>query len=432
MSNRFRGMGARVQSPVRAPARTRAVLAALALAALAAACEGSNALRLRATPPATAHERYARGLQDAGLAESALGREWLDASDSAMRAPLEIVLPYLESGFYSRAEARALAYRIVLRGGERLAITLHGEGLPAQLFVDLFEERRDSPSDSVVHFAHRATAQPTPGADTSVAGQESLAVVARDSVPIAAALALAYEAERAGTFVVRFQPELLRDGRYQIAIRKDPILAFPVQGAENRAVQSFFGADRDAGRRVHHGIDIFAPRGTPVLAATDGVVRSISPNNLGGNVVWLRDERRGQTLYYAHLDSHAVAAGQVVRTGDVLGFVGNTGNARTTRPHLHFGMYRRGEGPVDPWPWVRRLPADFPRISADTTRLGSRGRVTASAGELLLAPSSTGGTLRQVTRGTAVRVMGAAGGWYRVQLDDGQAGFLQARQVGTP
>jgi len=186
-------------------------------------------------------------------------------------------------------------------------------------------------------------------------------------------------------------------------------IAKPLADPRYAMAKSFFGADRDAGRRVHHGIDIFAPRGTPVVAATDGVVRSIASNRLGGHVVWLRDERRGRTLYYAHLDRHAVSTGQMVRTGDVLGFVGNTGNASTTRPHLHFGLYRRGEGPVDPWPWVRLVPAAFPRISADTSRLGSRGRVTAAAGALLLAPSTTGGTLRQVTRGTAVRVKTGAG-----------------------
>lgn len=58
----------------------------------------------------------------------------------------------------------------------------------------------------------------------------------------------------------------------------------------------------------------------------------------GGKVVWMRDEARGMSLYYAHLDSQHVAAGAYVRPGDTLGFVGKTGNARTTPPHLHFGI----------------------------------------------------------------------------------------------
>jgi murein DD-endopeptidase MepM/ murein hydrolase activator NlpD len=130
----------------------------------------------------------------------------------------------------------------------------------------------------------------------------------------------------------------------------------------NPAIQSLFGVERDGGRRAHHGIDIFAPRGTPVIAATDGVVRSTSPNELGGNVVRLSDPRRAQTLYYAHLDRHVVAEGQQVRVGDTLGFVGNTGNARSTPPHLHFGIYVRGRGPINPLRYVRLVTA--PQVTA--------------------------------------------------------------------
>jgi murein DD-endopeptidase MepM/ murein hydrolase activator NlpD len=61
-------------------------------------------------------------------------------------------------------------------------------------------------------------------------------------------------------------------------------------------------------------------------------------------------------LYYAHLDRHAVSAGQRVRKGEIVGFIGNTGNARTTAPHLHFGIYRRGQGAIDPLYYVVDLP----------------------------------------------------------------------------
>jgi hypothetical protein len=243
---------------------------------------------------------------------------------------------------------------------------------------------------------------------------------------------LDHEARRAATYVVRVQPELLRDGRFEVLAAVGPILAFPVEGRGNGAVQSFFGAEREAGRRVHHGIDIFAPRGTPVLAATDGIVRSVSPNNLGGNVVWLSDPARGQSLYYAHLDTQVVQAGQRVRLGDTLGFVGNTGNARTTRPHLHFGIYRRGEGPVDPFPWVRRVIARPPALVADTKRLGAPGRTTRPTTVVLNAPSPRGDTLRRVPRDTPVQIVGAAGTWYRVELEDGVAGYVPARFTAAP
>lgn len=408
----------------------RPFLATLFVCATLTACDPREALEKLTPAPPTAHGRYAKALTDAGLAESALGKEWLSASDSALRAPLDISLPFEESGFYSRAEARAVAYRVRLRGGERLALTVRSEGLPAELFVDLFEVQTGS-GDSTMSFEHRVSAEPAPAAADSVIARDTSASES-DSTSRETALALRFEAERDGIFVVRFQPELLRDGRYVLAMRSEPILAFPVQGKDSRAVQSAFGADREAGRRLHKGIDIFAPRGTPALAAIDGVVRSISPNNLGGNVVWLSDARHGQSLYYAHLDRHVVVAGQSVRVGDTLGFVGNTGNARTTPPHLHFGIYRRGQGAVDPLPWVRRTAATPPRLTADTARLGARGQVVARSASLRVAPASRADTVRRVARGTSLRLMGAAGGWYRVQFDDGVAGYLSAREVGTP
>lgn len=360
--------------------------------------------------PATAHERYARAITDAGLAATGMGREWLAASDSALRSPLFVSVPLREAGFYARSEARAVAYRFNLIDGQRVVATVRASGTPAQLFVDLFEES----SDTLRPFVHRATADSAGLADSTVGPH----------------LRLEYEVRKTGPYILRIQPELLRSGRYDLTLRAEPSLAFPVQGAGNRAVLSFFGAERDAGRRSHHGIDIFAPRGTPVLAATEGVVRSTSPNELGGNVVWLRDERRGQTLYYAHLDSHAVRAGERVRTGDTLGFVGNTGNARTTRPHLHFGIYRRGDGPIDPFPFVRMVTAQPAAVVADTAKLGALGVTLARATALLIAPSTSGDTVRRLDRNTPVQIVGAAGRWYRVQLEDGLAGYVPARTVG--
>lgn len=386
----------------------RNVIACCLLLIVLAGCDLGEAVREFARPRETAHERYARSLTEAGLANTGLGREWLAASDSALRAPLVVALPLREAGFYSRSEARAVAYRFTLTDGQRVVAALETVGPPAQLFVDLYEET----GDTAQPFVHRASADSVTGLDSTTAPD----------------LRLEYEARRTGAYVLRIQAELLRAGRYDLTLRAEPSLVFPVHGATNRSVLSFFGAERDAGRREHHGIDIFAARGTPALAATDGLVRSISPNELGGNVVWLGDERRPQTLYYAHLDRHAVHEGQRVRTGDTLGFVGNTGNARTTRPHLHFGVYRRGEGPVDPWPFVRLVTAQPAVLSADTSRLGALGVTGAPRTALLITPGA-GDTVRRLTRNTSLQIVGATGRWYRVQLEDGVAGYVAAREV---
>ena len=388
--------------------RTCLTVAGALAAVVLAACDQTNLFRARAVPP-TAHGRYAQALRDAGLASTALGREWLVAADSALRAPLVAVPPSREVGAYSRSEARAVAYRVSLRDGQRLVATVRADGLRAALFLDLFEIA----ADSARSLLHRATADTLARPDSA-----------------AAFLSLQFEAKRDGDYVVRLQPELLREGRFELILRAEPSLAFPVEGHGNRAIHSVFGSARDGGRRAHAGIDIFAPRGTPVLASADGIVRSTDPSNLGGKVVWLGDERRRQSLYYAHLDSAVVREGQRVRIGDTLGFVGNTGNARTTAPHLHFGIYRRGSGPVDPMAHMRQLSATPPVLRADTSRLGRAGITRVPNATLRLAPSATSVAIRQVPRATVVQVMGASATWYRVQFADGTTGYINATAIG--
>jgi peptidoglycan LD-endopeptidase LytH len=405
------------------PASTRVRRLSVALTSgalfLAAACDMDRVLPGRARA-STAHERYAESLRDAGLDSSALGRDWLTAGDSVLRAPLQTTLPLVEAGAYTRDEARAVAYRVRLREGQRLDVSLEAAGLPARIFVDLFEEEGDSTRALAQRtFLHRATGEPR--ADSAqVAGADS----------VAARLTLSHEAGADGTFVLRVQPELLRAGRFTLRMQIAPTLAFPVDGAGNRAILSLFGVARDGGRRSHHGIDIFAPRGTPVLASANGIVRSTTPNQLGGIVVWLTDTARSQSLYYAHLDRHVVAAGMPVRVGDTLGFVGNTGNARTTAPHLHFGIYRRPRGPVDPLQHVWQHPTATGK-ALDTTWLGraatARGRTVA----LRVAPAVNADTIRRLPVQMALTVRGATGSWLRVVLPDGTSGYVEQRALTT-
>jgi murein DD-endopeptidase MepM/ murein hydrolase activator NlpD len=131
---------------------------------------------------------------------------------------------------------------------------------------------------------------------------------------------------------------------------------FPVHGPAS--FTDTFGA----GRAVvgwHHGEDIFAPIGAPVLAVAKGTVFSVGWNDLGGNRLWLRDEQ-GNEFYYAHLSAFSPLAvdGAHVQAGDVLGFVGNTGDAETTPPHLHFEIHPVGllplgyDGVVNPYRYL--------------------------------------------------------------------------------
>lgn len=131
-------------------------------------------------------------------------------------------------------------------------------------------------------------------------------------------------------------------------------LLVPVEGIAPDDLDDTFAARRSGGR-THRAIDIMAPRGTPVLAISDGEITRVHTNRLGGKVLYLRSHGGEYDFYYAHLDAYApgLEEGQTVRQGDVLGFVGNTGNARSTPPHLHFQVLRqsgRGRGtPVNPY-----------------------------------------------------------------------------------
>ena len=131
-------------------------------------------------------------------------------------------------------------------------------------------------------------------------------------------------------------------------------LVYPV-AAKNAYVGSVWGDERDGGKRKHKGIDIFARKGTPVVAVSEGVIVSKGVGKVAGKYLWLRSSKTGLTSYYAHLDKFNVNEGARVKKGQVLGTVGNTGNARTTPSHLHFGIYR-SNGAVNPLPYVKNSP----------------------------------------------------------------------------
>lgn len=134
------------------------------------------------------------------------------------------------------------------------------------------------------------------------------------------------------------------------------VLEVPVHGVQRPSLRSSWGEAR-SGHRKHQGIDIFARRGTPVVAAAEGVVVRIgTTDRLGGNTVWVAG-KPSTLYYYAHLDAFrpGLRIGEHVEAGDLIGRVGNTGNARTTSPHLHFGIYpaARAFWPVDPTPMLK-------------------------------------------------------------------------------
>ncbi|HSD16466.1 MAG TPA: M23 family metallopeptidase [Thermomonas sp.] len=146
----------------------------------------------------------------------------------------------------------------------------------------------------------------------------------------------------------RALPELYRLSRMPPASE----VLTPVDGVRVRAIADTWGGVRDGGRR-HQGTDIFAKRGTAVLSATDGVVVRIGDYGIGGRHAWVLGPG-GERHYYAHLEDWApgLHTWQRLRRGDAIGRVGNTGNARTTPPHLHYGIYD-ASGALNPHPRLR-------------------------------------------------------------------------------
>ena len=146
----------------------------------------------------------------------------------------------------------------------------------------------------------------------------------------------------------------------------DVKIAMPLEDVAKKEVADTWGAPRGTGRH-HEGQDIFAPKGTPILSATNGFIYKIGENNLGGQTVSVIGSG-GRIYYYAHLDSYAkgIEVGDRVSKRTVLGYVGTTGNAQGTPPHLHFGIYTL-TGAINPLPLLTDRVAPTAKRLAKTS-----------------------------------------------------------------
>ncbi|GAB5521198.1 MAG: hypothetical protein RhofKO_34490 [Rhodothermales bacterium] len=348
--------------------------------------------RLRPTAPYTA---YLFDLEEADLLEAPMSQRWQQRGKAVLGTQLTPDLPFEGVTFFAAERPDAIGYRFTLQRGEQV----HIQAIPVldgRLFLDLFRIPADTTLNPVRVFGTDSTFTHT------------------------------FEARRDDTYIVRIQPELLSSGQVTLRLWTGPSLAFPVADHTSRAIRSFFGADRDGGRRRHHGVDIFAPRGTPVVAVANGPVTRVENTNLGGKVVWQRDTRRGLAIYYAHLDSQAVRPRYQAKVGDTLGFVGNTGNARTTPPHLHFGIYQRG--PHDPFPFIDTNQPEPRPSRLDDGDLGAWQRTTAQT-TIRSTPNHRAGAITTLPNRTVLRADAGTTGWLHVRLPDGREGWVQSRDV---
>ncbi|RZK78154.1 MAG: hypothetical protein EOO85_07025 [Pedobacter sp.] len=329
--------------------------------------------------PAFPHEAYQNKLISMGLEKTAMGASWIKTASQSLEKALEISIPFKETGYFATEKVPAFAYRFSAVRGQKININLIKKPVDQfAVYLDVFEQDESGKNSRLV------------SADTLNS-------------------AVQLDVDENATYLIRLQPELLKSGQYTLEISAGPSLQFPIKTSRTNTIQSFFGDGRDANSRKHEGVDIFAPLRTPVLAIAEGRVLRVNENNLGGKVVWMRPKGKDYTLYYAHLDEQIATEGQIVSPGDTLGLMGNTGNARATAPHLHFGIYT-SSGAVDPLAFINPAVKPLPKISASLDNLNA--------------------TMRNKS-GEIVYISAASEGMYRGESPDGNITLIPAARLST-
>ncbi|TVZ14664.1 murein DD-endopeptidase MepM/ murein hydrolase activator NlpD [Maribacter sp. MAR_2009_72] len=342
----------------------------------------------------TAREIYARNFEN----DNQQFAIWERAFKEARKDSLLINLPYVEiaKGFSHRYVV--YSYNLFLEEGVTLHVDIKNREEESRFFIDVLQIASDS---SIAQFAQNEINSPI----------------------------LQIEIETTGTYKILIQPEINALGDFEIQMYNTPRFMFPVAGSTNDAVQSFWGAKRDAGARLHEGIDIFATRGTPVVAAAEGRITSAGNRGLGGKQVWLRTGLLGKSLYYAHLDSIMAQVGDRVNVGDTLGLVGNTGNARSTAPHLHFGIYKTGKGAVNPLPFVWKTTK--PELT-NPLPITPQLKVSSTRANLRNSPTTNSLVVGEAIKSDTLQLLGYTNKWAHVLTASGKKAFVHSSLVATP
>lgn len=333
----------------------------------------------------TAREVYARDFKKDNLNF----REWEAVFEASKKDSLRISVPYVEEGRFHPERKFAYSYDLDLQKGERVYVEVKVPDDSIGIFIDLFQK------SAGVGLSLLKSSEP---------GESRLDM----------------DIEETSLYKIIIQPELFLDAPFTVLIYAQPSYDFPVAGAGNTNIQSFWGAGRDGGSRSHEGVDIFAKRGTPVVAATEGRIGFTGERGLGGKQVWLRDGLLGNSLYYAHLDSIAVSSGEKVNRGDTLGFVGNTGNAAHTPPHLHFGIYQGYGGATDPLTYIKTQPVPM----AGSGYNARKAVILRNGSELRQGPSTKYIQIASLSKHDSVWVLGKSDQWFHISVSDSLKGFM--------
>jgi murein DD-endopeptidase MepM/ murein hydrolase activator NlpD len=228
---------------------------------------------------------------------------------------------------------------------------------------------------NVVYFVMRGPATPTPTtlpADAPTPGQaaaQPAGTATTTATPAPSAIASAQVTPTTTATPAVNAPAMTSTaaGSPTTALPAGETLLLPVQGIQPSQLHDTFNEARGGGTRPHEALDIMAPRGTPVLAAIDGTVEKLFTSVPGGLTIYEFDRAGTRAYYYAHLDRYAegLAEGQALRRGDVIGYVGSTGNAAEDAPHLHFAIFVLG--PEKHW-WQGTAIDPYPLLAPAAAR----------------------------------------------------------------
>ena len=295
------------------------------------------------------YESYVKSLETSGISKSSMGKKWISSGQNALLNPNESIRPPFKSEiFFREITPTAVSYRLKYEENAKLTFKISSKGKDNNgVYVDIFENNPNK--NRIKNF------------------------YIKDTVFV-------YENNNTQNLILRIQPQLLVNQYVTLEIIENAKLAFPVKNGSNRDIQSHWGVAREGGLRKHEGVDIFNKKGTPILAVEDGTIARVGTNHLGGKVVWQRLGMFGQSIYYAHLDSQAVSTGQTVKKGDIVGFMGNTGNAKTTPSHLHFGIYT-GSGAIDPILYILKRDTIPAKLKLSEKYLGSELIIKTESGQ---------------------------------------------------
>jgi murein DD-endopeptidase MepM/ murein hydrolase activator NlpD len=330
----------------------------------------------------SAREIYQREFEN----QKAVFQNWENQFKNAQLDSTEVLLPYAEKGKFYPNSNQVYTFNLFLQEGTIFSAEVKKDSTKQRVFIDLFKLQ-----DSVNELVESNKIKETK---------------------------LTYTPKSNGYYQLIIQPEINADTPFFISLVEHPVYAFPVAGKGNAAIQSFWGNPRDGGKRSHEGIDIFAERGTPVVAAVKGRISRTGNRGLGGKQVWLREGLFGNSLYYAHLDSVIAKTGQQVKPGDTLGLVGNTGNARTTPPHLHFGIYSGGA--KNPLPFVFKTET----LNADSfpQKFNASALIVSSAkANLRKGPDTSSDKIFEAKKNDTLQLLGEHKNWLHIQYAEKQA-----------